>query len=304
MRRFLLTPALLFGTALGVPALAQVAPPSATTPAAPAAPAPQAAPSDPVLARVNGAEIHMSDVAQAARAVPNAQSMQPQQLYPMVLDRLISMRAVADVARKDGLEKSPDVQRQIELSTDEVLSNVYLSHAIGPTITPQAIEAIYKQEYAGKPGAQEVHARHILVPTEAEAKKIIAELKGGGDFAKLAAKYSKEPGAAERGGDLGFFSRTDMVPEFAAAAFAMKPGQVSDTPVHTQFGWHVIKVEQIRTAPPPSLQDVQSDIRQKLVQEGVQKAVTTAVAQVKIERFNPDGSTARPTDSAEPPASK
>jgi peptidyl-prolyl cis-trans isomerase C len=301
MRRFLLAPALLLGTTLGLPALAQVAPPSATTKPAPA---PQAAPADPVLARVNGAEIHMSDVAQAARAVPNAESMQPQQLYPMVLDRLISMRAVADVARKDGLDKGADVQRQIELSTDEVLSNVYLSHEIAPTITPQAIEAIYKRDYAGKPGAQEVHARHILVPTEAEAKKIIVELKGGGDFAKLAAKYSKEPGAAERGGDLGFFGRTDMVPEFANAAFAMKAGQISDTPVHTQFGWHVIKVEEIRTAPPPTLADVQGEIRQKLVQEGVQQAVTKAIAQVKVERFNPDGSAARPTDSAVPPPSK
>ena len=300
MRRVFLMPAVLALAVLAGPAPAQVAP-------APAPAAKPAAPANPVLAKVNGVEIRLSDVAQAvqgAQSMPEAQGMQPQQLYGIMLDRLISMQAVADAGRKAGVEKDPAVAHQIERSTDEVISNAYLSKTVGPTITPAAVEAVYKKDYAGKPGPDEVHAAHILVPTEAEAKKVIAELKAGGDFAKLAAKYSKEPGAGDRGGDLGWFGRGDMVPEFSAAAFSMKPGQVSDTPIKTQFGYHVIKVIEKRNAPPPTLEQAQGVIRNQLVQQGVQKVVADSVAQAKIERFNADGSVVRPTDGAEPPPAK
>jgi peptidyl-prolyl cis-trans isomerase C len=305
MRPVLLAPALLaaLSVAASTAVLAQPTPVGGPAAAAgpDAGPPAGAAPKDPLVARVNGVDIHMSDVVAVARTVPNAQTMQPQQLYPMVLERLVSMQAVADVARKQGLEKDPAVQHQIVLSTDEVLSNAYIGRTVGPTITQAAIEAAYKQDYANKPGQEEVHAAHILVASEAEAKKIIAELKGGADFAKEAAKYSTEPGAGDRGGDLGWFGRNDMVPEFATAAFAMKPGQISETPVHTQFGWHVIKVEGTRVAPPPPLDQVQGDIREKLIQDGVQKEVAQAVAQAKIERFKADGTVAGPMDNAQPP---
>ena len=121
-----------------------------------------------------------------------------------------------------------------------------LSKEVGPTITDAALHARYDKDIAGKPGEEEVHAKHILVDNEDQAKKIIADLKGGADFAALAKQYSKDPGAAQQGGDLGFFKKDEMVPEFATAAFAMKPGQVSQQPVHTQFGWHVIMVVERR----------------------------------------------------------
>src|SRR5208282_5327703 len=105
-----------------------------------------------------------------------------------------------------------------------------------PQVSDDALKALYDQQYAGKTGDVEVHARHILVGDEATAKKIIADLKKGGDFAALSKQYSKDPGAAQQGGDLGFFKKTDMVPEFADAAFALQPGQIDQTPVHTQFG--------------------------------------------------------------------
>ena len=301
---FVLPGLLCAGGALAQPAPAgkSAAPAAKPAAAAPASPAVQpATPPNPLLAKVDGVEIHMSDVAQAAANVPELRDVPPQQAYPMVLERLVSMQAVADAARRAGLDKDPAVAQQMLRATDEVLSNALLGSKVGPTVTPAAIEAVYQKDFANKAGAEEVHARHILVPTEEEAKKVIAELKGGADFAKLAAKYSKEPGAAERGGDLGFFTANDMVPEFSAAAFALKPGSYSTTPVKTQFGWHVIKVEERRSAPPKTLEQATPEIRQALIREGVDKVVKDSLAAARIERFNPDGSVVRPIDSAEPP---
>ena len=258
-------------------------------------------PADPVVARVDNMDIHLSDVSEAARSLPDTQGMPPQVLFPMVLDRLINTDAVAAEARKQGLEKDPTVQHQIARATDQVLTNTLFSREVGPTITEDAIKAVYDKDYAGKPGETEIHARHILVNSEDEAKKIIAQLKAGADFSKLAAQYSTEPGAGARGGDLGFFKKGDMVPEFANAAFAMKPGDVSTAPVHTQFGWHVIKVEEVKTDPAPTLEQVHDEIRTKLIQAGVKQVVDQAMAQAKVERFNLDGSPQRATDLATPP---
>ena len=146
-----------------------------------------------------------------------------------------------------------------------------------------------------------MHARHILVGDEATAKKIIAELKKGGDFAALSKQYSKDPSAAQQGGDLGFFKKTDMVPEFADAAFALKDKDVTPTPVKTQFGWHVIQTLEHRSAQPPSYDQLHDELRQQMVQAAVQKEVAEARAAVTVEQFNMDGSPVKATDTAEPP---
>jgi len=282
------------------------APAPATPPAAPSAPAPAAGAAtepaaDPVVAKVDGQEIHLSDVAAAAHGLPpQAQQMPPNVLYPMIIDQLIDRQALVIKARKEGLQNDPEVKREVQSAEDRALQTALLRRDIGPTITDEAVHARYNQDYAGKPGEQEAHARHILVPTEQEAKDIIAQLKKGADFAKLAKEHSKDPGAAD-GGDLGWFKRGDMVPAFSDAAFALKPGQFTQTPVQSQFGWHVILLEGLRQAATPSFDDVKDELRQKMIQEGVQKAVQEARAQVRVERFNLDGTTPRATDNAEPP---
>ncbi len=268
-----------------------------------ASPAPAAA--DPIVAKVDGEAIHLSEVKDAAQSLPeNLRGMPQQTLLPMLLDQVIDGHALVAEARKSGLDKDPAVQHQMAAAEDRALQTAMLSKEVGPTITDDAVRARYDQEYAGKPGEEEVHARHILVDTEAEAKKIIADLKGGADFAALAKQYSKDPGGAKDGGDLGFFKKDEMVPEFADAAFAMKPGDVSQAPVHSQFGWHVIKVEERRKAEPPSFDQAKDELRQKMIQEGVQKAVAKARAAASVERFNLDGSPVRATDTAEPPPAK
>ena len=276
-------------------ALAQAAPPAAAAPAA--------VQGDPVLAKVNGQPIHLSDLKDAAQTLPpNARGMPEQVLFPMLLDQLIDGRALLIEARKTGLDKDPEVLRQTKAAADQVLQSAMLSKQVGPSITEAAVKARYDQEIAGKPGAEEVHAKHILVDNEADAKKIIADLGKGGDFAALAKQYSKDTTAAAQGGDLGFFKKDEMVPEFATAAFALQPGQVSQTPVHTQFGWHVIQVIERRQAPAPTFEQSQDELRQKLIHEGVKKAVVQARADVTVEKFNPDGSPVRATDQAAPPA--
>jgi peptidyl-prolyl cis-trans isomerase C len=286
-------------------------------PATPAAPAPAATPApaapaqaalaataakpDPVVAKVNGSEIHLSDVQDAVAQLPEEyRNMPPQMLFPMLLDQMIDRKAVVMLARKEGLQNDPKVQKQIAHAEDATLQNALFSRDIGPQVAEAKIKERYDATVGNKAGEEEVHARHILVANEADAKSIIEELKKGGDFAALAKAHSTDPGAAQ-GGDLGFFKKGDMLPEFSAAAFALKPGEITQTPVHTQYGWHVIKLEERRTAPPPTFEQAHDQIRQEMIQEGVKKVVAEARAGLAIEKFNADGSAPKATDAAEPP---
>ena len=170
---------------------------------------------DPVLATVNGQPIHASDLNAALETLPpQARSMPPQQLYPMMFDQLIDGRALVFEARKTGLDKDPGVERQMQAAQDRALQSALLNKVVRPQVSDEAVKARYDEQVAGKGGEPEVHARHILVADEATAKKVIAELKKGGDFAALSKQYSKDPGAAQQGGDLGFFKKADMVPAF------------------------------------------------------------------------------------------
>jgi len=205
--------------------------------------------------------------------------------------------AVEDLTEKQA--KAEHARLQAEIAGHD--RRYYQDDA--PTVSDAAYDALrarYQRDIANKPGEDEVHARHILVDNEDLAKKIIGDLKKGGDFAALAKEYSKDPGS-DHSGDLGFFKQDEMVPEFAAAAFAMQPGQTSETPVHTQFGWHVIQVLERRHAEAPSFEQAHDELRQKVVQEGVQKALADARSRVTVEEFNLDGSPKRATDTAVPP---
>jgi peptidyl-prolyl cis-trans isomerase C len=256
---------------------------------------------DPIVARVDGQEIHASDLAEAAQALPqDMRGMPPAVVMPMLIDQLVDRKAITLLARQRKFADDPGVLRAVARATDQAMQTALLQKEISPLITDAALKARYDRDFAGKPGETEVHARHILVPDEADAKAAIAEIKAGADFATVAKARSKDPGSAD-GGDLGFFKQGDMVPEFAAVAFALKPGEISQTPVKSQFGWHVIKVEERRQAPPASFEEQKDLIRQTVIQEGIQGIVKTAKVGLKIEIFNPDGTPKHATDLAEPP---
>jgi peptidyl-prolyl cis-trans isomerase C len=244
-----------------------------------------------VVAKVGSDEIHASELSDAAQTLPEElRGMPPQMLYPMLLDQMVDRRAIVIEARKEGLANDPAVKRQVARATDTAMQNLLLTRAIAPTLTDEAIKARYDRDYAGKPGEEEVHAQHILVPDEDKAKAIIAELKGGKDFAELAKENSTDPSAKTNNGDLGFFKKTDMLPEFAGVAFALKPGEITQTPVKTRFGWHVIKLVERRAAPPPEFDQVKEEIRQSMIQEGVSKVLAQAKQGLTVQKFNQDGS--------------
>ena len=266
-------------------------------PAAPAAAAPTAAAAaavaaanNPVVASVNGDPITLDRVRAAAQSLPDqVRGMPPQVLFPLLVNQLVDQKALLIEAQREGLQKDPVVQKAMTAAADQALQNVYLTRQVGPEVTDDAVKAAYASEYAGKPGEREVHARHILVPDEKTADDIIKQLKNGADFVALSKKYSTDKAAAGNGGDLGWFKQGDMLPEFSAAAFAMKKGQISDHPVHTRYGWHVIQVLDTRVSPPPAFDTVAAQIRQKIIQDAVRKVVDQAVAKVKVVRYNPNG---------------
>ena len=275
--------------------------PKPATPPAKTAPAPAIKPADPVVARVGAQTVHLSDISAAAQLLPQQyRSMPTNVLYPLLVDQAIDRIAVADLARKQGLDKNPEVAHAMARAADQALQNAMLAQEVNPQITEAAVHARYEKDIAGKTGVEEVHAEHILVPTEALATKLIAELNKGADFATLAKKNSTDPGGAQ-GGDLGFFKHTDMLPAFANAAFALKTGQITQKPVKTQYGWHVIKLLGRRHAPAPTYAEAHDELRQKMVQQAVARVIAQARAGLAIARFNPDGSPVRATDTAQPP---
>jgi peptidyl-prolyl cis-trans isomerase C len=291
-------------TVLSAAALAaMLTAPAALADSTPAAPAP-AANADPVVATVNGIKIHMSTIQQDAQNAPQQmQQMPPDQLFQILVNQEVDRKALLVAAQQQGLEKDPAVQQQMQDAANIRLENAYVQQHVASAISDTAIQAEYNRDYAGKPGPEQIEARHILVQTKAQAEAIIAQLNKGADFAKLAQKDSIDPGA-KNGGELGWFSQDEMVPAFANAAFALKPGQYTKTPVQTQFGWHVILCEGKRTAPTPALADVADQIKQKLADQAVQATLADVRSKVKIEVFNGDGTPAKPDASAPSPSAK
>src|SRR6202166_2907703 len=200
---------------------------------------------NPVLAKVNGAEIRQSDLALAEEELgPSLAQMDPSTKKENVLAFLIDMKIVAKAAEAKKIEDRDDFKARLAFTRNRLLMDNLLAVEGKAATTEDAMKKVYEEAAKQIEGEQEVHARHILVETEDEAKAIGAELKKGADFAELAKKKSKDPGASD-GGDLGFFTKDQMVPEFSTVAFALEPGKISD-PVKSQFGWHVIKVEEKR----------------------------------------------------------
>lgn len=251
------------------------------------APAPTA-PSDPVVATVNGLAIHVSDLNNDAQNLPpQAQQLPREQLFQALLNQEIDRKALLVAAQKEGLAQNPAVAQAMADAGNIRLENAYVQEHVAPQVTDTAIQAAYNRDYAGKPGPEQVDARHILVTTQAQAEDIITQLNHGAKFATLAVKDSIDPGSKKDGGELGWFAQADMVPAFANAAFNLQPGQYTKTPVQTQFGWHIILVEGRRAGPSPALADVTDQIRQKLENDAIQQTINDARKGVTVNVVAP-----------------
>jgi peptidyl-prolyl cis-trans isomerase C len=252
--------------------------------------APQKGSPDPVVGSVEGHLIYLSDLGEASKTLPeNLRGLPFDTLYPVLLDRMIDHQALVIMARRKGLEQSKRVQHDIQIATERILEGAYLGEVAAPQVTEQAIQARYNRLYVNKPATEEVRARHILVTTEAEALKVLDDLKKGSDFPTIARVISKDPDGA-KGGDLGFFRREQVWPGFADVAFSMQPGQIAPAPIKNEFGWHVIKVEERRLVAPPSYSEMHDPLRQELLAQAVQKEIAAARGQLTVHRFNLDGS--------------
>jgi peptidyl-prolyl cis-trans isomerase C len=242
-----------------------------------------------VLAKVDGVEVRRAELVGLLTNMPQqVQQMPMMAIYPLALERLIDTKLVASAARKENLQADDEVKRRVRDAEERALHEVYVRRALDQKITDAALRDRYGKFLQANPPQEEVRARHILVTTEADARTALAELRRGGDFAQVARQRSID-GSAKDGGDLGFFTRGDMVAEFADAAFALKPGEVSREPVKSQFGWHLIKLEARRQQPTPSFEDTRGQLRTEMSQEAMDEVVEELRVKAAIERFGLDG---------------
>lgn len=276
----LLSSALLFSTSLTSMAQDAAKPdaaqPGASEPAKPKLPDPSnaanpepAKPVEPshVMAVVDGKDITAGELDAMANDIdPGLARLPDQQRRITVLKIYIDMKTLSDAAVKEGLDKTPDYDKRMAIMRENVLQQLYFKNSIIDKITDADIKARYDKEIAGLPKEQEVHARHILVKTKKEAEDIIKRLQKGEKFEDIAKQKSTD-GSAATGGDLGYFSRGQMVKPFEEAAFSLKVGEYTKTPIESPFGWHIIKVEDRREKQPPALDDVKDAIRNLIARE-------------------------------------
>jgi peptidyl-prolyl cis-trans isomerase C len=278
---------LALATGLGGPVAGRAAsPPAPATAAAPANPLP---PPNAVVARVNGTAVRLADVEAAQQSLPpQVQKLPLAQIYPLLLDRLVDATLVTEAGQNEHLDQDPALQERLKLYRDHLIQEAYIEQLLKGAETEDRLQARYQQLLKDEKPQQEVRARHILVKTEAEAKSIIAQLNKGADFATLAKKYSTDPGAAS-GGDLGYFTRDEMVPAFSAAAFALPVGKYTETPVKTEFGWHVIQVEDRRVKKPPTFEEARAEVTRLVARAAIEAQLKQLRSGAKIEMYGLDG---------------
>ena len=226
-----------------------------------------------VVAKVGDREITKADVdATIAEMGERMQQVPEAERGARALDALIDTYVIADLAKAEKLNESDEFKRRMSMLEARGLQSLYFRDVLSKSVTDEAVKARYDEEIGKVEPQQEVRARHILVKTEAEALAVIDELNKGADFEALAKEKSTGP-SGPRGGDLGFFGSGQMVPAFEKAAFALEPGGVTDAPVQTQFGYHVIKVEEKREKAPPPLEQVAPQLRNMLLRDAYTKLV-------------------------------
>lgn len=248
-----------------------------------------------VLAKVDGQEVTDDDV---KLALDDIGATLPAQLQgaereAYVVDYLIDMILVARKADADKLGDGAEFQRRLKYMRERALMETLFANLGKEAVTDAALKAVYDQAAKAQTSEPEIRARHILVQTEAEAKAALKRVRDGEDFAKVATEVSRDPGS--QGGDLGWFTKDQMVPEFANAAFAMEPNQISE-PVKSQFGWHIIKVEEKRAKSFPPFEQVKDQVTQYVVQRAQQDLIMKLRSAAKIERMAADAT----PDAAKP----
>lgn len=253
---------------------------------------------DYVVVRYNGKEIRKSEIKSLWQAMfpekdaPEFESFE-ESVRVELLRNVVRERIILDKAYAANVDKTEAVKDMLENAKRQIVIQAYLKSQIDQLVPEKDVKKQYDLLIEKNKGKQEVHARHILVETEEEAKKILKEIKDGGDFEKIAKEKSVDTGSGTQGGDLGYFTKERMVPEFAEAAFKMKKGEISE-PVKTDFGWHIIKIEDTRAVKPPAFAEVKEEIRKSIAGSAVEKYVRSVIDGLDIKFFGPDGKELKP----------
>jgi peptidyl-prolyl cis-trans isomerase C len=267
---------------------------------------------DPLVAKVNGVEVHQSDLAVAEEEAGQIPPMSPEAKQDYLVQFVADMILVSQAAQDKKFGDTADFKRKLEFARKKLLMEGLLQSIGQQALTNEAMHQVYDEAVKQIGDEKEVRARHILFRSpagddkankdaEEKVKAVIARLKKGEDFAKVAGELTEDPSGKANGGDLGFFTKEQMVPEFSEAAFKLEPGQISD-PVKTQFGWHVIKVEEKRTKPAPKFEDVKPQIENFVQRKAQAELVTKLRAEAKIERMDKPAKADDKAPSAPPAA--
>ena len=259
-------------------------------------------PGNPVVAKVNGQDVTRVDVFNFIQTLPpQTRQMPVSQLFPIAVEQVVNARIITDKTKGINLDGNAEVQKQMEIAKENIVRGVYIQNEVGKKISEERLKTTYEQYKAAFPKIDEVKARHILVKEEDKAKDLIKQLEGGADFAELA-KANSTDGTAENGGELGYFAQPDVVPEFAEAAFKTDIGSFTTKPVKSEFGYHIIKVEDKRVRPPAEYEEakpfLEAQLRRVLLDEVIQEWKDAA----KIERFDINGDPIEPAAGNEAPA--
>lgn len=223
-----------------------------------------------VVAKVNGEKIYLKDVKEFANNIPQLAEVPFDVVYPRLLETMINNKVMLNAAEKSGMTKDEDVQKALETAREQIITQAYMARELESMITPEKLRQLYLQEIQNFPRQDEIKARHILVDSKSAAQDIIIQLDAGADFAELANEKSLSP--EKNGGELGYFTKNMMIPEFAEAVFKLKKGQISE-PIQTPFGWHIVQVEDRRLASPPSFDDVKEELQQLFATQNVQRII-------------------------------
>src|SRR5579885_2998013 len=274
--------------------------------------APALAQDDPLVAKVNGVEIHQSDLAIAEEEAGQIPPMPADAKRDYLVQFMADLITVSQDAESQKVGDTKEFKHKLEFERRKLLMSNLLQSVGKAAVTDAAMHKVYDDAIKGLGQQEEVHARHILIRADAgdekaskaaedKIKAIIVRLNKGEDFAKVASETTEDPSGKANGGDLGYFTKEQMVPEFADVAFKLDKGQISD-PVHTQFGWHVIKVEDKRKKPAPSFDEVKPQIEQYVTRKAQADLVTKLRADAKIEKMYTVAPPAAPSAPSAAPA--
>ncbi|MGD9639330.1 MAG: peptidylprolyl isomerase [Alphaproteobacteria bacterium] len=241
-----------------------------------------------IVATIGDKNFYLSDVKQLQESNPQLKLVPLDVVYDNLVEHLVDGYLVTQKARALGLDKDPNVVEAMKHAEDLILRNVYVQKEVAAKLEKVNLKDMYKKHLKENPSKEQIKARHILLKTQEDALKVIEQLKKGADFAELAKEKSIGP-SAPTGGDLGYFDKDAMVAEFADAAFAMKVGDFSEKPVQTQFGWHVIKIEDRKMAKDPTMKELEPTLKAEYAENVIEEIVKNLRSKTEVKLFDMKG---------------